>query len=192
MSWLSSAEWELRARVSPELLASGLVIVVAVALVGILGVTQPAGTGPPPGGSTAEPTAEPTASATPVPTANLDTTSVRAILVLDERIGEIAAEAKAVHAAKPFNVGDAAAILRRLSTTVTSAQELAGALEREPRTAIVGSGLQTFYLGLKSLSAEALRASVSNAAAYKSALAEIPTRMSRLVALDSELKSLLD
>jgi pyrroline-5-carboxylate reductase len=117
---------------------------------------------------------------------------VRAVLVLNERIGEIVTEAEAVRTSKPFKTSDAAAILRRLNATVTSARELAGSLEREPRTAIVGSGLQTFYLGLKALSDEALKSSLSNADAYKSALAEIPTRMSRLAALDEELKSLLD
>lgn len=57
MSWRSSAEWELRARVSPELLAGALAIVLVVALIGILGLAQSGGTQPAPGGSTAEPTA---------------------------------------------------------------------------------------------------------------------------------------
>jgi hypothetical protein len=192
MSWRTQANWELRARVTPELLAGGLVIIVAVALAGALSLAQPVGTEPASGGSTAVSTSKPTASATPAPTATVDTKSVQAILVLNKRISEIATEAAAVQAAKPFNASDAAAVLRRLNATVTSARELAAALEREPRTAIVGSGLQTFYLGLKALSDKALKSSLSNAGAYRSALAEIPTRMSRLAALDQGLNSLLD
>lgn len=117
MSWRSSAEWELRARVSPEMLAGVLVIVAVVALIGILGLAQSDGTEPAPGRSTAEPTA----SASRDPRATADTTS-RSVLILDERIGEIAAEAGAVPVAKPFDASDAAAILRRLNSTVMSAQ----------------------------------------------------------------------
>jgi len=174
------------------LLAGGRVIIVAVALAGALSLAQPGGTGSPAAGSRATPTPEPTASAPPTPTAAVDAESIRAILVLNTRIAEIATEAKTVRAAKPFNTSDAAAVLRRLNATVTSARELAGALEREPGTAGVGSGLQTYYLGLKALSEEALRSSLTSAAPYRSALAEIPTRMSRLAALDEELKGLLD
>lgn len=116
MNWRSSAEWELRARVSPELLAAVLVILVVLALMGILGLAQSDGTEPAPGGSTAEPTA----SASRDPAATVDTASMRSVLILDERIGEIAAEAGAVQVAKPFDASDAAAILRRLNTTVTS------------------------------------------------------------------------
>ena len=72
MSWRSSAERELRARVSPELLAGALVIVLIVALFGILGLAQSDGTEPAPGGSTAEPTA----SANRDPTTTVDTTSM--------------------------------------------------------------------------------------------------------------------
>ena len=83
VSWRSSAEWELRARVSPELLAGALAIVLVVALIGILGLAQPDGTGPAPAGSTAEPTA----SANRDPTTTVDTTSMRSVLsLLDQEL----------------------------------------------------------------------------------------------------------
>lgn len=69
MNWRSSAEREVRARVSPEMLAGALVIVLIVAILGILSVAQSGGTEPTPEGSTAEPTAfadrDPTPAADP-------------------------------------------------------------------------------------------------------------------------------
>jgi len=192
VSWRTLAWWELRARLSPEVLAGGLSIVVLAAIAGVLWLGPPATTGPAGGGSGADPTSSPAASATPAPTATADTTSGRAILVLNERILEIATEAEAARLAEPFSSADAAAVLRRLNATLTSARELVGFLEREPRTAAVGTELQSLYLGLKTLADDALGSSLSNAAAYRSALAEIPSRTSRLAALDEELEKLLD
>jgi hypothetical protein len=55
MSWRSSAERALREHISPEMVAGLLVLVLALALIGILGFPQLDGTEPGPSGSTAEP-----------------------------------------------------------------------------------------------------------------------------------------
>ncbi len=72
MSWRSSAERELRTRVSPELVAAILVLVLALALIGILGPAQSDGAESASGGSTAEPAA----SASP---AAIDTTPIGSV-----------------------------------------------------------------------------------------------------------------
>lgn len=114
MSWRSSAERELRARVSPELVAAILVLVLALALIGILGLSQSDGADPARGGSTGEPAA----SASPDPSAAVDTKTMGSVLLLNERIGELASRAGAVPVANPPDANVAAAIPRRLNTVV--------------------------------------------------------------------------
>ena len=121
MSWRSSAERELRTRVSPELVAGILVVVVALALIGILGIAQTAGTEPSPGGSTAAPSA----SASRDPAGAGDTTIIRSVLLLDERIDELGSGAGAVQAANPSDASVAAAISPTPEHQVASRLEVA-------------------------------------------------------------------
>jgi hypothetical protein len=64
---------------------------------------------------------------------------MRSVLVLDEEIGEIAANAGDEQVAKLSDASDTAATLRRLNTALASGQERTSALTRESRTQVVGS-----------------------------------------------------
>ncbi len=188
MSWRASAQLELRTRVSPELLAAGLVVLVAIALVGSLVVVRPFGTQQ----ATVAPTTEPIPSATPLPTARVEAPSIRAILVLNERIDAIATEFGVIAAAKPFVTTEAASALRRLNASITSAKDLAARLARDPRTAATGAALQQFYEGLMTTTGQALGSALSNVGAYQSALTTIASRMPELSTLNEQLRGLLD
>jgi hypothetical protein len=69
VSWRESAEWEVRSRVSPELLAGALAVVLVVVVIGILALGQPDRTKRDRGA----PTAAPTASGQGTPTSDVGT-----------------------------------------------------------------------------------------------------------------------
>lgn len=84
MSWRGSVEWELRSRVSPEQLATGLAMLVVAGLIALFVHAQSGRTYTIPPDSTPEPNAS--SRSTSMTTS--DSTSMR-ILILDERAGYI-------------------------------------------------------------------------------------------------------
>lgn len=69
MSWRAAVEWQLRSRVSPEVLAGALVVVLALVILGIVALAQPDRTKP----THRVPTAEPTGSGMASPIAVIET-----------------------------------------------------------------------------------------------------------------------
>ena len=191
----------LGARLSPELLASILavpvVIAAVLAFVLLRGSGQPSVVPPP--AAVASPTASasagPTAAA-PTPTASTpapspsptpNTATARIVLQLVDELVGIRTDLAAAAAARRPDAQQIAAQLRDVNATLVTLEQPLADLRNDERTADIGTRLTTVADATRDAVAEAQRASITNAAAYKAGGLKVVDVMEPLVAIRAEL-----
>lgn len=151
----------LVSRISPEIVAGALSLVVLVALVG---VRAPSGTA-----------AEPAASASPAPSVRpgasdplgpLVRSALETVVVVNQRLAASGQDLdQELERATP-RAPEIAVVLPRITAQVTGVAQPVAVLVAEPTTATLGSQLATIYGSLADLVRLAQRESVQNAPAY--------------------------
>jgi len=189
----------LGARLSPELLASILavpvVIAAVLAFVLLRGSGQPSVVPPPAAlaSPTASASAGPTAAAptpaasAPAATPTPDTATARIVLQLVDELLGIRTDLAAAAAARRPDAQQIAAQLRDVNATLVTLEQPLADLRNEERTADIGTRLTTLADATRDAVAEAQRASITNAAAYKAGGLKVVDVMEPLLAIRAEL-----
>ena len=171
--------------ISPELIAALFAALVIVAV----GGSVLAG-GPRPAAPSTAPEGSPGASTTPAPTPVVDGASIDLCLAMNARLEQERVALDREAAASPFQASDVAETLRLLNADVVVAIGAAARLERLSTSALVGTRLTTFYVGLHGHVSDALANSIQFPAAYRTAAKTTSAMLAELPALNALLEGL--
>lgn len=190
----------LGARIGPEALASILAVAVVIVAVFVFlmvrgspgkpgsAVVPPAAT---PSPVSTQPASTPAASgpppSTPASTPTADTATARVVLQLvDQLLANRQDLATAVEARRP-SAQDIADRLRAVAATLVTLDQPLPELQQAPETADVATRLMTLTDATREAVTETQRASITNAAAYKTGGQKVVDVMEPLVAIRAEL-----
>jgi hypothetical protein len=180
---------------SPESVASMLVAFLAVVIlasqVAAAPVSEPARTASP--GPSASESAAPTASASASsPLGPLVVSSLRTMLIIDERLAKASdALGRAIAAKKPV-AEDIATILRGINSDMAAGTDAANRLLAEPRTAALGAALVAFYDKVAAQNADTLGKSITVVSAYVDGGGKVIKILGGIGALDKRIQAALD
>jgi hypothetical protein len=176
----------LASRISPELVAAVLSLIVVVAL---FGVRAPSGSAGGPGASqTPTPSVGPTASdALPA----LVRSALETIVVINQRLAAGGQDLERELARTAPRAPEIAVVLPRLTAMVTGAAQPVTVLVADPTTATLGSRLDTIYGTMADLIRAAQRESVQNAAAYVKAGKAVAALIRELEPLTARARAIL-
>ncbi len=161
-------------------------------LVVVFALGGPLGTSATPG-ATVQPTVPAPSATAPAsgPTPSVDAALVDLMTRVNDQIAAAGARVAELARIEPFPTADVASAIRELNTTARSALELVPQLERQPGAIPISDRLRSFYDTIRTSATAALRASMSNAPAYRQAAAGLATTLDSLPALQADLQALL-
>lgn len=196
-----SNELPLRARISPELTAGGLVVFLTIP-VSLLLVTRavaftlPAFTLPPeatPVASIVEPplTAAPSKPAsTRSPTSPSNPATIRAALGIERALAKARAELQTLVAEDPVSAGEIAAELRGINASVNAGRLYATSLARTPKTERIGRELLDVYDAVHELTIATLAHSLQDTDSYVEGARDVISTLGNLRTADRALEEL--
>lgn len=163
----------------------GIAAVIVVAIVA-LGVMSPFASGSGDGASpTPAPsvTASPTARATPV----IDPAVADLLIVVNQQLTRSGERLQQELDHDPFRTADASTLIRELNASARFGGEALPALGSVPEAAALAGRLGAVYDSLREIATRTLRASITNAPAYRQGAEQLVAQLADLPALQDEL-----
>ena len=182
-----SAEPGLRSRLSPELVAVALIVVLAV------GLTLPSfapkfSFG---GGTSGGPLAS-LPVLTPQPPSGYDTASIGLVIELNRLIGQSEAPLKEALAKRPVDPTEIRSELSRIVVNVRLGIDVAARLQARPESRTVGNHVADYYEGLRAIADRSFKAALANLLAHRRAAQDMIQALPKRAELNDELKALLE
>jgi Carbohydrate binding domain len=178
----------IRARLSPELVALGLVAVLTVAVV--MPSVMPRFTFA--GGSaeaTPSPPAAALASARPEP--RFDTASIKLLLEINRLIGQSQAPLRAALTKNALDTAEVRSELSRIVLNVRVGLDATTKLQSRSDTRAVGKRVAAYYQDLLQIADRSFAAALANVAVHRRAAQDMVSALARRAAIDEELEALL-
>lgn len=171
-------------------LVTGILVgsfVIGVALSGVRSPVAPAGA------AGADATAAPSSAAggaveAAIPAAA--TNALRQAAIIDARLVATYGDLRAALAAKPFDSGDTAQVLRDLAADAAAGSQLLPGLSPWPDAAAVQAELGAFYDGILATARDGLAYSLADASSYRKAASAMVARFRALAAIDASARRL--
>jgi hypothetical protein len=182
---LRASDSGVRARLGPERVAFGLVIVLAAAI--SLSAWAPRLSF----GSGAVASPSPALPPTARPESRYDTASIGLILELNQLIGRSQTPLEGALAKQPLDVLAIRSELSGIVVNVRLGLDVAAKLASQPESRTAGKHATTYYEGLRAIADRSFQAALANEVVHRRAAQAMIAALGKRGALDDELKALL-
>lgn len=176
----------LASRISPEIVAGLLSLIVLVAVIGVRSPAASTGTPGASGSPTASPQPTPSDALPPVVRSALET-----VIVVNGRLAASGQDLEGELGRPTPGAPEIAVLLPPITAQITGVAQAVTVLVADPATATLGSKLDTAYGTIVDLIRAAQRASVQNVAAYVKAGKDVAAQIRELAPLTARARAIL-